>query len=96
MMVSARSPDCIHDNRPEGRRQPASSCINCLGENAAYQRWCAFWDALPYVWQWDKPEPGALFFSGHWAVRETGERVVAEIVLAHLRGEGVTVVDTWP
>ena len=90
--MSARSPDCIHDNRPEGQRHAASNCRTCPTDNPEYQRWCAFWDVLPYRWEWDAPKPGAVWFSGHWEVRESGEPVDAEVVLAHLRGMGVTVV----
>ena len=89
MIIHARSPKCIHD--PDGR-QPASGCINCPTDNVEYQRWCAFWDALPYVWQWDEPKSDELLYSGHWEVRDTGERVDAGVVLAHTRAMGVTVI----
>ena len=91
MIISARSPDCIHS--PSDARQPASACITCPIDNPEYQRWCEFWDALPYAWQWDKPErPGDRFYGGHWEVRATGERVTGDLVESHLRGMGVTVV----
>jgi len=91
MLVSARSPDCIH-SEPGGVRHAASNCSTCPTDNAEYQRWCAFWDALPYVWCWDQPAPGAVLYSGHWEIRDTGEPVAYEAVLAHLRGMGVTVL----
>jgi hypothetical protein len=52
----------------------------------------AFWEALPYMWVWDPPKPGARTFGGHWEVRATGEPATDATVQAHLRGMGVTVV----
>lgn len=92
MIISARSPDCIHDSAPAGERHAASSCATCPIDNEEYRRWCEFWDSLPYVWQWDPPKPDALVFFGHWEDRATGARVSDAVVLDHLRGMGVTLV----
>jgi hypothetical protein len=93
-MISARSPKCIHGTRG-GVEHAASNCRTCPTDNAEYQRWCTFWDALPYAWRWDKPKPGAIVVYGHWEIRESGEPVNAEVVLSHLRGMAVTVVGLW-
>ena len=89
MIISARSPKCIHD--PDGRHY-ASNCVNCPTDNVEYQRWCAFWDDVPYAWQLDEPKPGAMFRSGHWEIRDSGELVDDGVVLAYLRDMGVTVL----
>lgn len=92
MIIHARSPECIHDTATPGSRQPASGCLTCRTDNPEYRQWCEFWDALPYVWQWDAPAPDSLFYGGHWKDRATGEHVTAEVVWQHLRGMGVTVL----
>ena len=93
MIISAGSPDCIHIRPSEGvRPSAASNCSTCPTDNLEYQKWCAFWDSLPYMWQWDAPKPGAIFYGGHWEIRETGEPVAEEIVRAYVHNMGVTVV----
>jgi hypothetical protein len=44
------------------------------------------------MWEWDEPQPGAVFDGGHWVARETGERVSNDVVHAHLLRMGVTVL----
>jgi hypothetical protein len=92
VIISVRSPDCIHDYAPVGSRQAASNCTTCPTDNVQYQRWCEFWDSLPYMWQWDPPKPDSFLIQGHWEERTTGIWVADAVVVDHLRSINVTVV----